>query len=272
MKSNCPYLGIKDDPHTSLAYADPANYCQGVSPAEPVKLSHQGSVCLGGSFGSCPVNAGRTGYGPELRRLPPAIRGSGTSGATLRLPRGWLLLLLVIALVPLTFWLYSLRAPLSSSGAQSQETDGSAVLIGVTPSPTPNFTPTHINASLSIDDGSTDEVPTPTASPTLTLEPELVDEPAEDQPPPKDPVNCTHPKGWVVYIVRSGDTLFGIALSHGISTVNLKAANCLKGSSSVIRVGQRLYVPYTQPPPKPPATQPPAPTNTPIPVIPTDTL
>ena len=43
------------------------------------------------------------------------------------------------------------------------------------------------------------------------------------------------------YLVQSGDTLGGIALSHGISVADLKRANSL--SSDVIRIGQTLHIP-----------------------------
>ena len=118
MTTTCPFLGIKDDPHTSLAYTDPANYCQAVSPGEPVNLTHQARFCLSGRYTACPVNAAIAGEGREIRHLPRGIRGTAPSGSGMRLSRGWLLLLLVIALVPITFWLYSLYAPPTSSGAR----------------------------------------------------------------------------------------------------------------------------------------------------------
>ncbi len=97
---------------------------------------------------------------------------------------------------------------------------------------------------------------------------------------------CGHPNGWVVYIVRYGDTLYRISLMTGTTVSALQSANCL-GSSTIIRVGQRLWVPYlpvsTNTPamptatfiqqatytPVPPTSTPVPPTNTPVP--PTDT-
>lgn len=64
-------------------------------------------------------------------------------------------------------------------------------------------------------------------------------------PLPTDPP-CGPPPGWVYYIVQEGDTLFRISRAYGVSVAQLQAANCL-GSSSTIRVGQKLYVPNVTP-------------------------
>jgi LysM repeat protein len=51
------------------------------------------------------------------------------------------------------------------------------------------------------------------------------------------------PSGWEVYIVRSGDTLSRISSWYGIPPTELQEVNC-KGSSTTIRAGEGLYVPY----------------------------
>jgi LysM repeat protein len=56
---------------------------------------------------------------------------------------------------------------------------------------------------------------------------------------------CGPPAGWVIYIVQSGDTLYGIATAYGTTVNQLKYANCLKNDN--IYVGQRLYVPNVPP-------------------------
>ena len=116
-------------------------------------------------------------------------------------------------------------------------------------------------------------------------------------PPPTD-IPCGPPSGWVYYIVKKGDTLYSIGRAYGVSVSQLQRANCL-GSSTTIRIGQKLYVPnvipiqpsatptiYISPSPQPsrtltplppsatptlipPSLTPFLPTNTPI--IPTDT-
>jgi len=67
-------------------------------------------------------------------------------------------------------------------------------------------------------------------------------------------IPCGPPVGWVKnYIVQPGDTLFRIALSYNITYPRLQRANCM-GSSTIIYIGQRLWVPNI-------------PTRTPVPGI-----
>jgi LysM repeat protein len=92
-------------------------------------------------------------------------------------------------------------------------------------------------------------------------------------------IPCRPPVGWVKnYIVQPGDTLFRIALSYNLTYPQLQRANCM-GSSTIIYIGQRLWVPniptrtpipgVTIIPTFPTATQTPLPTVTTAP--PTDT-
>jgi LysM repeat protein len=55
------------------------------------------------------------------------------------------------------------------------------------------------------------------------------------------PIPCGPPDDWVRYTVRRGDTLYAISRSHGIQVADLQAANCM--TSTLLRVGQSLYVP-----------------------------
>jgi LysM repeat protein len=57
---------------------------------------------------------------------------------------------------------------------------------------------------------------------------------------------CGSPNTWVAYIVRPGDTLFGLSLIYRVTVADLQRANCL-GSSSTLHTGQLLYVPPTTP-------------------------
>lgn len=72
------------------------------------------------------------------------------------------------------------------------------------------------------------------------------DTPRHEGKPSKTPlVVCSPPYGWVIYIVRPGDTLSKIAVAHHTTYQELMRRNCLQ--STLIRVGQRLYVPYVPP-------------------------
>ncbi len=92
-------------------------------------------------------------------------------------------------------------------------------------------------------------------------------------------IPCGPPRGWIIYIVKSGDTLFSLGRAYGVTVQELQFANCL-GSSTLIRTGDELYVPNvpTRTPTPTPTTKPvntqPAtstPTRTPTPVTPTPT-
>lgn len=97
--------------------------------------------------------------------------------------------------------------------------------------------------------------------------------PVRETRPTRTPmVYCSPPYGWIIYIVRPGDTLYKIALAHFTTYQELMRRNCLQ--STTIRVGQRLYVPYvppssTPPPYYTPTLPPPVATSTPF--VPTAT-
>lgn len=55
------------------------------------------------------------------------------------------------------------------------------------------------------------------------------------------PTACRPPWGWIVYTIKSGDTLYSIAKAFGISTEKLMAENCL--FSTKIFPGDIIWVP-----------------------------
>jgi LysM repeat protein len=74
---------------------------------------------------------------------------------------------------------------------------------------------------------------------------------------------CGPPSGWVFYTVKSGDTLFDLSRRLGVTVAKLQFANCL-GSSTLIKAGQKLYVPFIPSTPvvPPTNTQAPSPSAT----------
>lgn len=89
-------------------------------------------------------------------------------------------------------------------------------------------------------------------------------------------IPCGAPYGWVLYTVRSGDTLYSISQKFSTTVSKLQVANCL-GASILIHPGDRLYVPNVpgnEPPfatPTRHATHTPVPTQTPTTVPATHT-
>ena len=115
-------------------------------------------------------------------------------------------------------------------------------------------------------------LPAPTETPSL----EPTATPSESRPstpkkPKKTQVACGAPAGWMIYVVRRGDTLSSLARRLGTTVGQIQSANCM-GNSSLIRAGQSLYVPYLPPQGKTPTAIRPSPTrplalptNTPLP-------
>ena len=279
MNGNCPHLGLIADPDTILSYSDKANHCQAVSPPEPVNLTHQATVCLTHEFASCPVFRGKTYSFPELKNLPPEIRGQSHHRERVRLSWRLILVGMVIALVPLAIIITSLKSPNASIGAQSEKME--TPLLEQTPSPesmSPTINSTHsISLPLSVND--VEESLTPTASASPTLEIQMPTSLQVSQTLTITSETCAPPVDWVIYTVKAGDTLAGIAISHGITVAEIVNANCLD-ETDVIFIGQHLYVPFikpsqpiqktnppqpvsTLPPPSPPTDPPPPPTSIP---------
>jgi len=99
--------------------------------------------------------------------------------------------------------------------------------------------------------------------------------PTQTPVPTQTPLPCGRPYGWIVHIVQTGDTLYRLSLTYGISVVELQQANCM-GSSTLLHVGQILYIPpwaaRTPWPTASAAVTPTAtPTNTPETSLPSDT-
>jgi LysM repeat protein len=112
--------------------------------------------------------------------------------------------------------------------------------------PIPSATPT-ITATISTTATSMNEEYTPTDEPT----PAQATEPASQ--------GCVPPRGWVTYIVRSGENLYQIGLRYNLSYTEMMQANCLR--SEYVKTGQVLYVPYA-------VTDTPSPSSTPEPTDP----
>lgn len=98
-----------------------------------------------------------------------------------------------------------------------------------------------------------DKPPTATLIPTFTKIPSIT----------PTAVDCGPPGDWVLYTVKSGDTLKSLAAAFGITVEELKYANC-RGDSTVIIVGENLFVPNV-PTITPTPTKTPVPTSTPKP-------
>ncbi len=59
--------------------------------------------------------------------------------------------------------------------------------------------------------------------------------------PTATPIPCGPPPGWIIYIIKPGDTLYNISQLYNISVGELQHANCL--NTTIIRAGNKLYIP-----------------------------
>ncbi len=78
---------------------------------------------------------------------------------------------------------------------------------------------------------------------------------------------CGPPPGWVLYTVQPGDTLYRLSRVLGVSITEIQSANCL-GNETLIRSGEKLYLPRIPPTPILPTSPVPPifiPTVTPLP-------
>jgi LysM repeat protein len=94
-------------------------------------------------------------------------------------------------------------------------------------------------------------------------------------PPSQTPVPCGRPPTWIVRFVQPGDTLYRLSQAYAVSIGEIQQANCM-GSSTLLRTGQKLYLPPWAPrfpSPTAPVVVIPTelPTNTPDASLPSDT-
>lgn len=122
-----------------------------------------------------------------------------------------------------------------------------------TPSPTVNLTLVSATPTATM---TVTHTPTRTPSPTNTVRSAIGGQSVATNTPINMPTNtpaqCVPTKpaswsGWVIYTIRSGDTLGQLAVDTGTSVAAIMTANCL--SSSNILAGNPLYLPKQPPPP-----------------------
>ena len=112
----------------------------------------------------------------------------------------------------------------------------------LSPSPSPTPTRTRLLQSLFKAEPTPSLTPSPSRSPlpTETLQAKAAEAKACKPKPPS---------GWRRYVVRRGDTISGLSARFRVSAAKLKRVNCL--TSSRLRAGTKLWVPYRKPKPKP---------------------
>jgi hypothetical protein len=155
----CPFLGLKNDPSTSLSYASVLNDCHLAEPSYTPKLDHQEAFCLAGTHETCPVFL-RQQVGPLPReiRLPRSKPVWGANQWKMVLAVSSFLLLAVIG------WQVFARGLISTS------TDGHNTSLGGTGNPQSSVVFLELTSTPS-NTASSSPTATPTHTPTFTTTP-----------------------------------------------------------------------------------------------------
>ena len=140
---------------------------------------------------------------------------------------------------------------LSACGTSTIVVPGEPVLVVAPADTSPTATPFRPQEATSVaaPTQTSSEAITATESPATAV-PSITSSSPSPLPSPKlyvqslptyTSIPCGPPSGWVSYVVRSGDTLYQLSQTAGVSVRQLQQANCL--SSSMIYAGKRLYLP-----------------------------
>lgn len=218
-RTSCPYLGLKDDPITSLGFPSEGNYCHHLRPIAPIKGGYQEKYCLTAEHTACSIYKAANPQPAPLALVAPAyLRERGRRvAAVLGIPA----VLVVLAALGIVLSLLGPRFSVANfliprTGGVNQASFSNLVQ-PLQPTITP-FSPSN---------------KVPGSQP-------------QAQPQPTNP-NCPMPQGWMTYVVNPTDSLFRLSVVYGASVEQLQQANCM-GSQTVILPGQVIYVPFVPTP------------------------
>ncbi len=261
----CPFIGVEEDRYTAVGFPSLRNMCHRNDTPAPVDTIYQGKYCMSAEHATCPVflrqanaavpppaeavKAAPAAYPKQSRRshLEPRVTAPIPIKAPKRRSRDVILpIMAVVGAVGIFLAVLLILPPASAfQGAlpvtmtntpqpllpSLTSTGGNLVsIIQASFTPTSRFSPTPPSTATGKPTlTSTKRTPTNTTAPIASL-----------------PTQCVHPAGWVVYIVRAGDTMSNLSRIFNISIAQLQLANCM-GSSVALYVGQAIYTPWIPP-------------------------
>ena len=235
----CPHLGLEDDPATYFAFPSSAQRCHAKA-GRPTSIEHtkQAQACLVVEHVRCgrytQPQVAATGLaiplgavaGARLEPVPPAA-ARPRRGAASREPRrrsvGLALFgLLLIVVAGIGIVLGSQIAGGLGGGTPGSATGGAPASASLPVAPaTPGPSPSPVPTSSPSPSPTSNPTPAPTPSPTPKVTP------------------SARP---TVHVVKSGETLTGIAARYGVTIVALQEANGIKDPNLII-AGQKLVIP-----------------------------
>lgn len=249
LPENCPYLGLHDDPGTSLAYPSAWNYCYRARPPVSVSIPHQMEACLKREHVDCPVYLAE-----QEGALPSSLRGSSTvpakrhrktrkSGSVV-----WIIILLVATLAGILLWQMGFlplpSPPIPTPGLVAVSTD--------VPSPTATIRAAWTNPALAVTvkvrtpTRRASQTPQGTISPpastsTLTRTPSRTptSPPTQTAPPTLPPGTCGH----ALDVQFGTDYKFVIHRVVGGNTLDLFISKYETNLEAILAVNFSLHVP-----------------------------
>lgn len=226
----CPFLGGLDDVGVlgdAMPIYHERNRCTAYGPWLPLGRLQQELVCLTVAHTTCPRYARGQRFGPAG---PPRRAG---------LRRGLRVGGLAV-LATLTLGVAVLLAGPLVLGPLGSLFAGPAATPTASPSPQPTIAPTPTPITTPPPTPSPSPQPTPTPEPSATA-------PTLPTPPPGsayeglDP--CPNGELCYIYVVESGDTLYGIAQKFDVTIKSIRELNPSVQDTNVIHVGQKLKIP-----------------------------
>jgi hypothetical protein len=222
----CPFLGLRDDATSSLAFPSDSNYCYRSQPIAVVCFTHQEEACLGGKYHECPVFLReQAGSLPSHLRAHQKRKSAGKSKNSNTRQRNIIAALAAIIVVFIIFaWeiynhksnLTKVSAPTISITAPSSATNTNTPEPTITPSPLPpTETPTptlHIPFFGSI-----------TVTPSLTSSPTTTPTKVERKHALDVAVGTDHK--FIIHRIEAGDFLDPYAEKYNTSVDAIKSIN-----------------------------------------------
>ena len=226
----CPFLALRHDPATALAFPSEHNFCYHSRPPQPARLEHQAVSCVTNNYPHCDEYNREQGN-PLLSelRLTHNSRIGKKPGLI-----GLLILLFVFAMIILVGWQVLSRVLLEKSGGgKSPSATLSGLPVFIEMKPTQSTTPTHAASlptpSLLVTATSILPVQTWTSMPGL---PHALETPIG--PGPK----------LIIHRVASGESIDAIANRYWTTVEAIHAINY--HLPSPVLVDWLVIVPYNQ--------------------------
>ncbi len=208
-RNTCPYLGLKDDPTTTLNFPSPGNFCHQARPIAPIKGAYQEKYCLTARHAACPLY--RANHPMPLPASIAAPTAPSFTGRQLVALLGVPAMVVAFAVFTYLWNNFSLQNLLLH--------------------PVPNTGPVIADNNFGLLGAGTTKNQAPFSPSNTNLTPQVSQK------------DCPLPTDWVAYIVQPTDSLFRLSVIYGVSLEELQQSNCM-GDQTVILPGQVIYIPF----------------------------